>query len=80
MNVRGPETPARTLARALFGLLEDVPEAAPALAAARDIAATTARRVPLHGNVDLALAVLTASTRVLRQAGAARGRKSRRLK
>ncbi|MFI7502551.1 citrate synthase [Streptomyces sp. NPDC049687] len=48
-------------ARALFALLEEIPEAAPALAAARDIVATTARRAPLHANVDLALAVLTAS-------------------
>ncbi len=48
-------------ARALFTLLADIPEAAPALAAARDIVATTARHTPLHANVDLALAVLTAS-------------------
>ncbi|MFI6038247.1 citrate synthase [Streptomyces sp. NPDC051315] len=48
-------------ARVLFALLEEVPEAAPALAAARDIVATTARYSPLHANVDLALAVLTAS-------------------
>ncbi|MEU6477791.1 citrate synthase [Streptomyces sp. NPDC047017] len=48
-------------ARALFGLLEEIPRAAPALAAARDIVATTARHTPLHANVDLALAVLTAS-------------------
>ncbi|MFC3574909.1 citrate synthase [Streptomyces yaanensis] len=46
-------------ARALFALLEDVPAAAPALAAARDIVATTARHTSLHANVDLALAVLT---------------------
>lgn len=49
-------------ARALFGLLEGIPHAAPALAAARDIVATTARHAPLHANVDLALAVLTASS------------------
>ncbi|MER6630873.1 citrate synthase [Streptomyces sp. NPDC000987] len=48
-------------ARVLFDLLEDVPHAAPALAAARDVVATTARHAPLHANVDLALAVLTAS-------------------
>jgi citrate synthase len=48
-------------ARVLFGLLEEIPHAAPALAAARDIVATTARHTPLHANVDLALAVLTAS-------------------
>ena len=48
-------------ARALFTLLEELPEAAPSLAAARDIVATTARHAPLHANVDLALAVLTTS-------------------
>ncbi|WP_406199531.1 citrate synthase [Streptomyces europaeiscabiei] len=48
-------------ARALFALLEDIPHAEPALAAARDIVATTARHTPLHANVDLALAVLTTS-------------------
>ncbi|MEV2215736.1 citrate synthase [Streptomyces sp. NPDC050997] len=49
-------------ARALFDLLEDIPRAEPALAAARDIVATTARHAPLHANVDLALGVLTASS------------------
>ncbi|TLS47515.1 helix-turn-helix domain-containing protein [Streptomyces montanus] len=49
-------------ARALFALLEDVPGAEPALAAAHDIVATTARHAPLHANVDLALAVLTAAS------------------
>ncbi|MFF9315288.1 citrate/2-methylcitrate synthase [Streptomyces sp. NPDC014748] len=49
-------------ARALFALLEDLPHAAPALAAARDIEATAARSTPLHANVDLALAVFTASS------------------
>ncbi|MFF9404629.1 citrate synthase [Streptomyces anandii] len=48
-------------ARDLFALLADVPRAAPALAAARDVVATTARHAPLHANVDLALAVFTAS-------------------
>ncbi|MFI8233001.1 citrate synthase [Streptomyces sp. NPDC085900] len=48
-------------ARVLFGLLEEIPNAGPALAAARDIVATTARHTPLHANVDLALAVLTVS-------------------
>lgn len=48
-------------ARALFALLDDIPHAEPALAAARDIVATTARHTPLHANVDLALAVLTTS-------------------
>ncbi|MBU6536489.1 citrate/2-methylcitrate synthase [Streptomyces mayonensis] len=49
-------------AGALFALLEDIPRAAPALAAARDIQATAARHTPLHANVDLALAVLTVSS------------------
>jgi citrate synthase len=48
-------------ARALFALLEDIPAAGPALNAARDVVATTARHAPLHANVDLALAVLTVS-------------------
>ncbi|MFD4572797.1 citrate synthase [Streptomyces sp. NPDC058417] len=48
-------------ARALFALLADVPAAAQALAAARDVERTAARHAPLHANVDLALAVLTAS-------------------
>ncbi|WP_189262357.1 citrate synthase [Streptomyces fuscichromogenes] len=48
-------------ARVLFTLLEQVPRAEPALLAARDIVATTARHAPLHANVDLALAVFTAS-------------------
>lgn len=56
-------------ARALFALLEDVPAASPALAAARDIVATTARHTPLHANVDLALAVLTASSGMSSSAG-----------
>lgn len=56
-------------ARALFGLLEEIPHAAPALAAARDIEATTARHAPLHANVDLALAVLTASSGMPSTAG-----------
>ncbi|KOV99833.1 citrate synthase [Streptomyces sp. NRRL B-1140] len=49
-------------ARALFALLERIPRAEPALLAARDIVETTARHAPLHANVDLALAVLTASS------------------
>ncbi|WP_151477567.1 citrate synthase [Streptomyces albicerus] len=56
-------------ARVLLALLEDVPGAAPALAAARDIVATTARHVPLHANVDLALAVLTAASGMHASAG-----------
>ncbi|MEU7719608.1 citrate synthase [Streptomyces tibetensis] len=49
-------------ARALFALLEQIPRAEPALRAARAIVETTARHTPLHANVDLALAVLTASS------------------
>ncbi|MGI5378760.1 citrate synthase [Streptomyces sp. CA-251387] len=49
-------------ARVLFELLEEIPRAEPALAAARDIVATAARHAPLHANVDLALAVFTASS------------------
>ncbi|MDF3298347.1 citrate synthase [Streptomyces tropicalis] len=56
-------------ARVLFALLEDVPHAAPALAAARDVAATAARHSPLHANVDLALAVFTASSAMPASAG-----------
>jgi citrate synthase len=56
-------------ARVLFGLLKDIPRAAPALAAARDIVATTARHAPLHANVDLALAVFTASSGMQATAG-----------
>ncbi|MFB7500545.1 citrate/2-methylcitrate synthase [Streptomyces sp. NPDC056161] len=48
-------------ARALFTLLERIPRAEPALLAAQDIVATAARHTSLHANVDLALAVLTAS-------------------
>lgn len=56
-------------ARTLFGLLEDVPRAAPALAAARDIVATAARHTGLHANVDLALAVFTAASGMSAAAG-----------
>ncbi|MFD8737604.1 citrate synthase [Streptomyces sp. NPDC059618] len=56
-------------ARALFALLEEVPGAAPALAAARDVVTTTARHAPLHANVDLALAVLTTSSGMPASAG-----------
>lgn len=56
-------------ARTLFGLLERVPQAGPALAAARDVVATTARDVPLHANVDLALAVLSAASGMPAEAG-----------
>ncbi len=56
-------------ARALFALLEEIPDAAPALAAARDIVATTARHTPLHANVDLALAVFSVSSGMPSTAG-----------
>ncbi|MEV8454781.1 citrate synthase [Streptomyces sp. NPDC052095] len=56
-------------ARALFALLDRVPRAAAALAAARDVVATTARHTPLHANVDLALAVLSVSCAMPAEAG-----------
>ncbi|MFI1442737.1 citrate synthase [Streptomyces fructofermentans] len=56
-------------ARALFALLEEVPGAAPVLAAARDVVTTTARHAPLHANVDLALAVLTVASGMHGSAG-----------
>lgn len=56
-------------AQVLFGLLEDVPQAARALAASRDVVATTARHTPLHANVDLALAVLSVACGMSAEAG-----------
>ncbi|MET8810433.1 citrate synthase [Streptomyces sp. NPDC004549] len=56
-------------AQALFRLLEEIPRAEPALLAAHDIIATTARHTPLHANVDLALAVFTASSGMPASAG-----------
>jgi citrate synthase len=56
-------------ARVLFALLEEIPRAEPALLAARDIVATTARHAPLHANVDLALAALTISSGMPATAG-----------
>lgn len=56
-------------ATALFALLEDVPQAAGALAAAREVVATTARHTPLHANIDLALAVLSVSRGMAADAG-----------
>ncbi|KUM77050.1 citrate synthase [Streptomyces curacoi] len=58
-------------ARVLFELLEEIPRCEPALAAARDIAATAARYTPLRANVDLALAVFTASSGMPATAGEA---------
>lgn len=57
-------------ATALFAQLEGVPQAGPALAAAREVVATaSARRGGLHANVDLALAVLTVSCGMPAEAG-----------
>ncbi|MFJ3143721.1 citrate/2-methylcitrate synthase [Streptomyces halstedii] len=58
-------------AEVLFGLLAEVPGAAPVLEAARDVVATTARHTPLHANVDLALAVLSVACRMPADAGEA---------
>ncbi|MFF7080664.1 citrate synthase [Streptomyces lavendulae] len=55
-------------ARALFGRLEGLPQAGPALGAAREVAAVMARH-GLHPNVDLALAVLTVSCAMPAEAG-----------
>ncbi len=56
-------------ARALFRLLEEVPQARPALHSAHQVITTTARHTELHANVDLALAVLTVSTDMPAEAG-----------
>ncbi|MCX5011280.1 citrate synthase [Streptomyces sp. NBC_00555] len=56
-------------ALALFARLEGLPQAAPALAAAREVAAVMARQGGLHANVDLALAVLTVSCGMAAEAG-----------
>ncbi|MCX5611767.1 citrate synthase [Streptomyces sp. NBC_00047] len=56
-------------AQALFARLEGLPQAAPALAAAREVAAVMARQGGLHANVDLALAVLTVSCGMAAEAG-----------
>ncbi|WP_203645271.1 citrate synthase [Streptomyces sp. SID14478] len=56
-------------ATALFAALEELPAAQPALAAARDVVATTARHTDLHANVDLALAAFTASYGMAAEAG-----------
>ncbi|MFF3013965.1 citrate synthase [Streptomyces sp. NPDC057939] len=55
-------------AGALFGRLADLPQAGPALGAARDVAGVMARH-GLHANVDLALAVLTVSCGMRAEAG-----------
>ncbi|QES47842.1 citrate synthase [Streptomyces venezuelae] len=57
-------------AGALFARLAELDTAAPALAAARDVVAVTARQGRgLHANVDLALAVLTVSCGMPAEAG-----------
>ncbi|MEV6952895.1 citrate synthase [Streptomyces sp. NPDC051183] len=56
-------------AQALFARLEGLPQAAPALGAAREVAATMTRQGGLHANVDLALAVLTVSCGMAAEAG-----------
>ncbi len=56
-------------ATALLALLEEVPQAAGALAAAREVVETTARHAPLHANIDLALAVLSVSRGMAADAG-----------
>ncbi|MFC4031396.1 citrate/2-methylcitrate synthase [Streptomyces polygonati] len=56
-------------ARLLFALLDRVPAAADALAAARDVVTTAARDAPLHANVDLALGVLSLSSGMPVEAG-----------
>ncbi|MFD9453294.1 citrate synthase [Streptomyces sp. NPDC059985] len=55
-------------AGALFGRLAVLPQAAPALGAAREVAGVMARH-GLHANVDLALAVLTVSCGMRAEAG-----------
>ncbi|MFJ8309614.1 MULTISPECIES: citrate/2-methylcitrate synthase [unclassified Streptomyces] len=56
-------------AHALFALLDAIPQAADALAAARDVVDTTARHTDLHANVDLALAVMTVAFGMPAEAG-----------
>ncbi|MEV7642570.1 citrate synthase [Streptomyces rubiginosohelvolus] len=56
-------------ATVLFELLAEVSQAAGALAAAREVVATTARHAPLHANIDLALAVLSVSRGMAPDAG-----------
>ncbi|MCX4723286.1 citrate/2-methylcitrate synthase [Streptomyces sp. NBC_01306] len=64
---RGEDPRAATL----FALLDRVPAAGPALAAARDVVTTTARHTELHANVDLALAVLSVASGMRAEAGEA---------
>ncbi|MEO3762358.1 citrate synthase family protein [Streptomyces sp. B8F3] len=56
-------------AEVLFALLDGIPRAATALAAAREVAEITARHVSVRPNVDLALAVLSVSADMPAEAG-----------
>ncbi|MBT2481920.1 citrate synthase family protein [Streptomyces sp. ISL-94] len=57
-------------AQALFARLDDLPQAGPALGAAREVAEVMARQGGgLHANVDLALAVLTVACGMPAEAG-----------
>lgn len=56
-------------AEALFALLDGIPRAAAALAAAREVADITARHVSVRPNIDLALAVLSVSAEMPAEAG-----------
>ncbi|WP_407563586.1 citrate synthase [Streptomyces sp. 184] len=56
-------------AEALFALLDGIPRAAAALAAAREVAEITARHASVRPNVDLALAVLSVSAGMPPEAG-----------
>ncbi|MFE4858668.1 citrate/2-methylcitrate synthase [Streptomyces sp. NPDC056670] len=56
-------------AQALFALLGAIPQAADALAAARDVVETTARHTALYANVDLALAVMSVAFGMPAEAG-----------
>jgi citrate synthase len=53
----------------LLTLLEEVPRAAPVLAAAREVAVTAGRPEPLHATIDLALAVLSVSCGMTAEGG-----------
>ncbi|WP_156725577.1 citrate synthase family protein [Streptomyces apocyni] len=56
-------------AQALFAALEALPAAGPAVAAAREVEAVTARHTALHANVDLALAALSVAHQMPAEAG-----------
>jgi citrate synthase len=56
-------------AQVLFGLLAEVPEAEPVLAAAHAVTETAATHLPLPANIDLALATLSVATGMPPEAG-----------